>query len=419
VALIGVMLSGSVGLMIWRRDGLRSEARLDSLLSREAVFLFQNLVLVALALVVFWVTFFPLISEAITGTQVSVGPPAFRPFVVPLALIIVLLSGVGPIIAWRRVTLGSLRRGFALPLTAALLTLAAVLIAIGPTSHAFAIAMFACGAFVVAAVGQEFARGIRARGAMSHEPPPIALVQLVRRNRRRYGGYIVHAGLAVALIGVAASTSFEHSRYATMRPGQSARIDGYTVRYVRPTASATAQKISLGAQLAISKGGRRVALLSTSKGMYPSQDPALGPIGRFFNGSDESQIGLKSGLRRDIWMVANPSLQPLQGLISQGDRVFLQAMMRASRLPTAQAQAQLAPLWQARDRAIAELAARYVTHPWPVTFLLIVSPLVLWLWIGGMIVAAGALIALWPVPALARLRARSAARIGRLVREPA
>jgi cytochrome c-type biogenesis protein CcmF len=423
VALIGVMLAGSVGLVIWRRDDLRSEARLDSLLSREAVFLFQNLVLVALTLVIFWVTFFPLISEAITGTQVSVGPPAFRPFVVPLALIVVLLSGIGPIIAWRRVTIANLRRNFAFPVAAMLVALVVLLIGIGPTHHVFALAMFTCGAFVLAAVAQEFWRGTRARRAMSHEAPPVALLALVRRNRRRYGGYIIHAGVAVALIGVAASTSFQHSRYATLRPGQSAKIDGYTIRYEKPTATASAQKISLGAQLGAFKGGRHVATLHTSYGLYPSQDPSLGPIGRFFNGSDESRIGLASGPTRDIWTVVDPTLQPLQGLISQGDRVFtqaeMQAMRRVANLPAAQANAELAPLWQIRDRAIAELTARYVTHPWPVTFLLIVSPLVMWLWIGGLIVVGGALIALWPVPALARLRARSAAYAGRLVREPA
>ncbi|MBV8712530.1 MAG: heme lyase CcmF/NrfE family subunit, partial [Solirubrobacterales bacterium] len=104
VLLIATMVIGSIGLILWRREQLRSDARLESLWSREAVFLIQNLVLVAMVLVVFWITFFPLISQALTGTKVSVGPPAFRPFIVPLALILVLLSGVGPIIAWRRVT---------------------------------------------------------------------------------------------------------------------------------------------------------------------------------------------------------------------------------------------------------------------------------------------------------------------------
>ena len=127
------MVIGSVFLVIWRRDELRTEARLDSLLSREAVFLFQNMVLVALTAVIFWVTFFPLISEAITGTQVSVGPPAFRPFVVPLALILVLLSGIGPIIAWRRVTLAKLRRSFAFPVAVALVALVVLLLVPGVT----------------------------------------------------------------------------------------------------------------------------------------------------------------------------------------------------------------------------------------------------------------------------------------------
>jgi cytochrome c-type biogenesis protein CcmF len=301
-------------------------------------------------------------------------------------------------------------------------TLAVLLFAIG-TDHAFALAMFTFGAFVITAVGQEFWRGVRARHAMSHESPPVALVALVRRNRRRYGGYIVHAGVAVALIGVAASTSFEHSRYATLSPGQSAKIDGYTIRYVKPTATASSQKIALGAVLNVSKGGKHVATLDTNYGLYPSQDASLGPIGRFFNGSDESQIGLKSGLTRDIWTVVDPSLTPIQGLINEGNQLFTQlenqAMNRVASLPPAQQQTALAPLWVYRDRAVAELTSRFVTHPWPVTFLLIVSPLVMWLWIGAIIVAAGALIALSPVPARSRSRSRSAAYAGELVREPA
>jgi cytochrome c-type biogenesis protein CcmF len=168
--------------------------------------------------------------------------------------------------------------------------------------------------------------------------------------------------------------------------------------------------------LPVSKGSHHVTTLDTRHELYPSQDPSLGPIGRFFNGSDESRIGLQSGFTHDIWTVVNPSLQPLQGLISQGDRLFTrletQAMPKVAKLPPSQQQAALAPLWQVRDRAIAELVSRYVNHPWPATFLLIVSPLVTWLWIGGIIVAVGALIALWPASSLARVRARSAAYAG-------
>jgi cytochrome c-type biogenesis protein CcmF len=428
VALIALMLVGSVGLVIWRRPLLRSEARLDSLISREAVFLLQNLVLVALALVIFWITFFPLISEAITGTQVSVGPPAFEPFVVPLTLTVVLLAGIGPILAWRRVTFAGLRRSFAFPLAVGVVAAAALLASLG-TVHVFAVLMFAFGAFVVAVVCQEFWRGTRARHAMAGEPVPLALLALVRRNRRRYGGYIVHAGLVVLLVGVAASSSFKHSRYATLRPGQTAAIGGYHIKYVRPTVSAAAEKISFGAVLAVSKGSHRVATLRTSYGLYPSQDPSLGPISRFFNGSVESQIGLKSGFLRDIWTVPEQNIAPLGPQISRADAQMEGALRAIAKLPTASQRRLLAsnsPLWAARNARILRIASLYTSRPWPVTFLMIVSPLVMWLWIGGLIMAAGALISLRPLPALSRLRARSAAYASRArasrglpVREPA
>jgi cytochrome c-type biogenesis protein CcmF len=409
VILLAVMITGGIGLVLWRRDRLRSEAQLDSLLSREAVFLVQNLVLVALVFVIFWVTFFPLISQAITGTKVSVGPPAFRPFVVPLALVLVALSGIGPIIAWRRVTAANLRRNFAIPVLAGVVCCVILLLAGGVDTRPFALAMFGLGAFVLASVAQELWRGTGARRAMTREAPPLALVQLVRRNRRRYGGYIVHAGVAVLLIGVAGSSSFQHSRETTLSPGQATRVDGFTVKYVRPTVAATAQKLSFGAVLAVSKGGKPVTTLRTTRGFYPSQDPGQGPIGRFFNGEADSDVGLQAGLTRDIWTVVNPDLTPLQGLINQGNQVFASAIDKTeaagARVPAAQATAAMNYIWQKRDQAIVGIAARYVTHPWPINFLLIVDPLVSWIWIGAIIVAGGGLIALSPVPNLARRRA--------------
>src|ERR687885_2400525 len=164
LALIVTMVAGSIVLVASRAGDLRSEHRLDSLLSREAVFLLNNLVLVGLCFVIFWGTFFPLISEAVTGQEASVGPPWFDRYTVPLALVLVLLSGVGPVIAWRRATAANLRRNLLTP---------------------------------VVAVGRGLWRGGGARGGMSGDGPAGALVALVRRNRRRYGGYLVHAGVAV------------------------------------------------------------------------------------------------------------------------------------------------------------------------------------------------------------------------------
>ncbi|MHB8658074.1 MAG: heme lyase CcmF/NrfE family subunit [Solirubrobacteraceae bacterium] len=422
VALLAVMMLGAIGLILWRREGLRSEAQIDSLLSREAVFLFQNLVLVAMVAVIFWVTFFPLISEAVTGTKVSVGPPAFRPFIVPLALILVLLAGIGPLIAWRRVSAANLGRNFTLPVLAGVLTLVVVWIGTNAGSRPFAMIMFALGAFVIAGVVQELVRGTAARRATTHDTWPVALLGLVRRNRRRYGGYTAHAGLAVLLIGVAASSSFQHSHDVTLKPGQSTHVDGYTITYVRPVAGVTPAKLTFGAVLDVRQGARHVSTLTTTRGFYPAQDSSLGEIGRFFNGASDSQVGLRAGLTRDIWTVVNPDLTPLNSLISQGDKVFaaatIQAMTHIAGLPVAEAQKRLAPLWQARDQAITGLVARYVSHPWGVEFLMIVTPLVTWIWLGAIIIAFGGLIALWPFPVLARRRSPAIAP-ARLAREPA
>jgi cytochrome c-type biogenesis protein CcmF len=410
VLLIAAMVTGSIWLIVRRRAQLRSDAQLDSLLSREAVFLFQNLVLVAMVFVIFWVTFFPLISEAITGTKVSVGPPAFRPFIVPLALILVLLSGIGPIIAWRRVTVANLRRNFTVPVIAGVVTLIVLVVATNADTRPFALVMFGLGAFVVGTVVQELWRGTSARRAMTRDALPIAFLGLIRRNRRRYGGYIAHLGLAVLLVGVAASSSFQHSQNVNLSPGQHASVDGYNVTYVRPTARASAAKISLGAVLDVSKNGKHVTTLVTSRGFYPAPlDPTVGPISEAFNGQSDSNVGLRAGLTRDLWAVANPNLDPLQSEINQGDRVFERLM--TSLTPTQARQPSIVNGIRAeRTAAIVGLTSRFVKHPWPVNFLLIVSPLVTWIWLGAIIIAFGGLISLWPLPALARRRSAAAVR---------
>ncbi len=200
LVLIVAMVAGSIALVAARASDLRSEHKLDSLLSRESVFLLNNLVLVALCLVIFWGTFFPLISEALTGTQRSFGPPMFDRYTVPLALMLVLLSGIGPVIAWRRATASNLRRNLLKPVLAGVGALL-VIGALGAFDEPKALLMFGLAGFVLAAVSQELFRGVRARRAMSGEAVPLALVSLVRRNRRRYGGYLVHAGVAVLFVG--------------------------------------------------------------------------------------------------------------------------------------------------------------------------------------------------------------------------
>jgi len=196
-------------------------------------------------------------------------------------------------------------------------------------------------------------------------------------------------------------------------------VDGYRIRYVRAVASASAQKISLGAVLAVSSANHHEATLTTTYGLYPSQDPTQGPIGRFFNGSTESRVGLKAGLTQDIWTVINPNITPLQGLITKGNAVLSKALTNAMAQPPAQRNKALAQLFQLRDLAISELTQRFVQHPWPATFLLIVSPLVTWLWLGAIIAAIGGLIALWPARPPRRRRIAVGALEGAAAPEPA
>jgi cytochrome c-type biogenesis protein CcmF len=414
LALLVAMIAGSIALVSARAPDLRSEHRLDSLLSREAVFLLNNLVLVGLCFVVFWGTFFPLISEAVTGNQASVGPPWFNRYITPLALMLVLLSGIGPVIAWRRATPANLRRAFAIPGGVALGTLV-VLVLAGVKGSITSLIMFTLAAFVISAVGQEYWRGVRARRAMTREPVPVALVSLVRRNRRRYGGYLVHVGVSVLFVGVAASSAFQDLSEVRLQRGQTADVGGYQITYVKPTGQVVAarngrlERIDLGADLRVRRDGRDLGTLHTHRSYFPTMDPTLGPVGRYFEGEATSEVGLRAGLRRDLWTVITPDLSSIRPLIDRGDKVFRDA---GDSLTTQQRYLALAT-------ALKGLTDRYSAAPPAATFRLLESPLVSWIWIGALIVFAGGLICLWPAPggatrpALAAYKARVARELQR------
>jgi cytochrome c-type biogenesis protein CcmF len=416
VVLIGVLIATSIYLVYTRRDMLASEHRLDSLLSRESIFLANNVVLVGLCFVIFWGTYFPLISEALTGHSASVGPPWFDRYTVPLALILVLLSGIGPVIAWRRATLANARRNFLVPLACALVVLVVLLASGISTGKPLAIAMFCCAAFVLGSVGQEYWRGTRLRRASSGEAPPLASLALVRRNRRRYGGYIVHIGIAVLFVGVAASSSFQHASELSLSPGQSTKVGAYTVRYVRPTGTITSKQdaahtgatMSLGAVLDVSTGShpaRHVATLTPSEGFYDSGEPSQGSVGHLIGGQAVSHVSMDGGVTRDVWSAIAPDISTPR---------LLRVMNIANKT---------IPLVRPDEGmiALAVLVREYLKAPPPAQLHLIVSPLVLWIWIGGLIVLGGALIAAWPAPSAVRQRVRVGVRSAddRLDRPPA
>jgi cytochrome c-type biogenesis protein CcmF len=399
---IGAVAIGSAALLIARRDSLRSEGRLDSLLSREAFFLLNNLVLVGLCLLIFWGTFFPLISEALTGTKRSLGPPFFNRWTVPLALALVLLAGIGPLLTWRRATPAALRRSFQWPLVATGVAVAFLLVATPAAESVRSLIMFALVAFVVAAVVQELARGASARRVMTGDGWPAALRSLVARNRRRYGGYLVHAGIAVLFLGVAASSGFHAQRDVRLSPGQTTKIDGYTVTYRRPTArilddrAGTGAPVSLGAVLDVRKGDRRWTM-RPARNYYEATDGSGGQFGRFFMGESTSEVDVRWGLGRDVWSAVQPDISGLSRPIAVANRKFASSSRDVQAV------------------VVAALVASYRNNPPPATFRMIVSPMIVWIWVGGAIVLLGSLTALWPTAEARRRRAASlaAARLGR------
>jgi cytochrome c-type biogenesis protein CcmF len=402
---IGVALLGSLALVAARWNDLRSEATLDSLLSREAFFLLNNLVLMGVAFVVFLGTFYPLVSDAI-GEERTLGPPWFSGAITPLAIALVLLAGIGPLVAWRRVTLAKLRRALLVPAVAAAAALAAALLlapGVGSAGDVAAAVIASFAAFTLAVVGQEFWRGGRARRTMTGASWPAALASLVGRNRRRYGGYIVHAGIAFLFLGVAASSAFLEQRDVRLSPGDQIEVGAYELTYREPTAEAfddsagTGAPLTFGAVVDVSDGDETFTL-SPLRNYYPATGPAAtGPLARYFEGQPTSEVDLEWGLTEDLWVAIQPDVQAIADRFAAADRKF----------PDAGVDAQAA--------ALGQVPGLYREAPPPAQFRILVSPLVSWIWAGGAIVLLGALIALWPAPDARRRRVRGmyAARLGR------
>src|SRR6478672_7102318 len=220
----------AVGMIWLRLPQLRTTAKLESLVSREAAFLYNNLLLVALCLTILWGTAWPMVSEAVRGETMVVGRPYFDFFLRIFGLPLLLLMGIGPLIAWRRASLRGLTRTFAWPAAVALAT-GVGLIALGAGSSTPGLVAYTFSAFVLATIVHEFARGTRARKALGATSWPGAFSSLVSRNRRRYGGYVVHAAIVLLAIGVAGSSAFDKVSDAKLTKGESMRVGDYTLVY--------------------------------------------------------------------------------------------------------------------------------------------------------------------------------------------
>jgi cytochrome c-type biogenesis protein CcmF len=412
LGLIVVVLVGSTALIVSRLDDLRSPKRIDSLASREAVFLVNNLLLVALCAVVFWGTFFPLISELFTGTKASLAAPWFDRYTTPLAILLVLFTGIGPLLAWRRVTWASAKRVFLVPTIMAALAAIGLMLFTDAAGELWAFALFVFAAFALTGLAQEFWRGAAARRSLAGGSMPAALVGIVSRNRRRYGGYVVHIGIAVLLIGIAASSSFQTNREVTLEPGESTTIDGREITYLRPTVAVTPEYLQFGSDLRVQQDGELVANLHPSRRYFRPTGQETGTIGSFFAGESTSEVGLKAGIGSDLWTAVQPDITAVQRRVRLADKGFqacvrgapgtppqceaVVAMMRAAAANPSLRPAALGQIAKLQSLAAGRIAKSYVDDGAPAIFKVIVDPLVTWMWIGGLIALAGALIAIWP-----------------------
>jgi cytochrome c-type biogenesis protein CcmF len=286
---LGVILTISLALLVWRLPLLRSENELDSLLSRESAFLFNNLILVGIAFAVFWGTVFPVISEWVRGVKITVGPPFFNKVNAPLGLVLLFLMGVGPVIAWRRASWQHLKKNFLWPTVVGLASGVACF-ALGAHSY-WAVLAFSLIGFALATIVAEFARGVRARQAMVGESAAVALIRLTAKNRRRYGGYIIHIAIVMIFIAITGTSLFRQEKQATLNPGDSFEIGGYTVRYNGLEQRDTPHIAYLMADLTVFSGGKPIDTLKPEKRFYKKPEQPT------------TEVAIRSTLGSDLYLV--------------------------------------------------------------------------------------------------------------------
>jgi len=343
LAFMSLLVLVSALLVWWRRDQLSGGSRLEAFLSREAAFLANNLLFVAAMFSVMWGTVFPLVSEGLWGQKIAVGPPFFNRVNIPIGLALLALMGIGPVIAWRKATPRNLRRNFTLPVAAALVV-GALLWAAG-MRHGYALATFALGAFTLTTITVEFFKGTRARAAIEGEGAGVAFFHLIGRNRRRYGGYIVHAGLVLIFLGFAGA-AFDVEEQVSLRPGEAVVVaspygHSYRLTYQDMSWYTATNMTKVISSVRVERNGRQIGMMTAEKRAYRQREEVT------------SHVGIRRAWNEDLYLIL-AGVDDIEGVVRGTN-----------------------------ERPIA-------------TFRILVNPLVTWIWIGGGIMALGTLIAVWP-----------------------
>jgi cytochrome c-type biogenesis protein CcmF len=267
------------GMLLYRLPQLRSKNKLESMISREAGFMMNNWVFMAILVVVFWGTLLPVISEALSGNRTTVGPAFFNSLEGWLTLFLLFLTGVGPLIAWRRATVASVRRQFVGPAAFGVVIGGVLAVAFWNAATVWAIGCWTLSAFVIATISQEYYRAIRARMRKRGENPLRAFATLLQRNQRRYGGYIVHLGIVLMFIAISGA-AFNQERLENLKPGESVTIDKFELRYLTANANLQQNYGGATARVALYHNGKGVATMLPQKRLYwleqqPSSLPAI------------------------------------------------------------------------------------------------------------------------------------------------
>ena len=325
---------GFLLLLYQRMPYLQGENEIDSISSREGAFLANNWLFAGIAFVVLWGTFFPMFSEILTGERIAVAAPWFNRVAGPLFMLLFVLMGVGPLLGWRRTGATALRRQFTWPAAAALVSVPFLLLT---SRNVFPVAGFSTCIFVAATIVQEFVRGVNARRRTRGEPLPGALWGLMRRNGRRYGGYVIHFGIVLIGVAIIGNEFYQSTTHVTLSSGGSVELSGYTLTY---TALETERKsnhteVSANLQVTDSATGRFLSVIVPRRNIYDKAPD-----------QPTSEVGLRMTPAEDVYVILN-------GWESDGNSA---------------------------------------------TFTVYVNPLTMWMWVGGLFVVLGTAVSVWPHP---------------------
>jgi cytochrome c-type biogenesis protein CcmF len=289
IAFMAAILFASLWLIIRRESYLKSERRFDSMLSRESAFLFNNLMLVVACFAVFWGTMFPVLSEWIKGTKISVGPPFFNKINVPIGLLLLLLTGVGPLFAWRKTSAESLKKAFFWPAIISVLTCLGLVA--GGLRNFYSIVCFTLCSFVLVTIIEEFYKGTVIRVRNKGENFISALINLTLKNKRRYGGYIIHLSIVIIFVGISGN-AFNREETRQLTTGQEMKIGDYSLKMSGYREGETANYQYGQVALEAYKSGKLMRTLRPEKRVFKTGDK-----------QSTSIVGLHSTPREDLYVV--------------------------------------------------------------------------------------------------------------------